>query len=59
MNPLLRYNITQNSQYYETPKGLSPQVYAKKKIPPCPEMQGPSVNECINVRIKYDPCATI
>ena len=47
MNLPLRYNIAQNTQYYVTPKCLSPSV-GKKKVPPCPEMQGPFVDYCIS-----------
>ena len=42
MNLPLRYNIAQNTQCYVTPKSLSPSI-GKKKVPPCPEMQGPFV----------------
>ena len=43
MNLPLRDNIAQNTQYYVTPKSLSPSI-GKKKVPPCPELQGPFVN---------------
>ena len=49
MNLPLRYNISQSTQYYETPKSLSPSI-GKKKVPHCPEIQGPFVNVLVRIR---------
>ena len=49
MNLPLRYNIAQNTQYYVTPKSLSPSI-GKKKVPPCLEMQGPFVDVLVRIR---------
>ena len=64
MNLLVRFNIAKNTRHYLTPKSLSPKrtvhskyiICDKKKVPPCPEIQGPFVYWCSN---QNDPYSTI